>query len=64
MDVWGGIVAVPDEIKAAVVSFAEVGVPAVFVKNSMPSVQELPVQTVQADTIIEAPVICVHHVGK
>ena len=58
------VAAVADEIIAAVMSLADVGVAAVFLAYPFAAVQHLPMQAVQADTVIKSPVIALHHVRK
>lgn len=58
------IAAVSDEEVAAVVALADIRVAAIIVGDWLTIIEEVPMQGVEADTIIQAPVVPVEHVRK
>ena len=59
-----GVAAIADEVKVPVVAFADIGVSAVIVEDAVAVVQQFPMQSIEADAVVEPPVIAVQHMRK
>lgn len=58
------VTGIPCDVVAAIVSFADAGVSLVDIENASAFVKQIPVQAIQADTVIESAIIFVCHVSE